>query len=217
MAAANKKGKQSSDCINKAENSIEIGSRCDIGPIVRRNYQKQAFHAITSSEQNDAVLIDSKVPSCTYVRTYFNYDRYSPTIDEQAIGQTINMQQKSDNELMSYLTACFNKVEINDNSCDGNSLADDDKAQINDLYAKCAELPSQWNIVQLNQMYDGHNGYSTNKDILTSDAPIKFTLFRYNRWDKRENIPFNIVLDFKEFGPESVSILFEINSFEIFK
>lgn len=55
------------------------------------------------------------------------------------------------------------------------------------------------------QMYNGYNGYATKKDLYTSDAPVKFTLFRNAMSGERFNHPFSIVLDWFELGDNSVS------------
>lgn len=212
MASFEKDVKKSSDCIKSPEVVSEIKSSWNIGPIVRSNYRKQAFHALTSSDHDEAVLNDSKVPSCTYVQTHLNHERHSQTIDQQTINKTISLQQKSENELFDYLAACLNDVVIDDSIVEKNknSTIDTDKKEIADLYAECAKLPPQWNVVQLSQLYDGHNAHATSEDVCTSDSPIKFTMFQYNQSEKRNNRPFNTVLEFKEFGSKSVSLFIRL-------
>lgn len=207
MASLKEDMKKSSDYIKSPEMVNEIKSSWNIGPIVRSNYRRQAYHALTSSDHDEAVLNDSKVPSCTYVQTHLNHGRYSQTIDRQTVNKTINLQQKTENELVDYLAACLNDVVIDDSMVEKNKnpTVDTDKKEIADLYAECAKLPPQWNVVQLSQLYDGHNAHATSEDVYTSDLPIKFTMFRYNRSEKRNNRPFNTALEFKEFGSKGVS------------
>lgn len=54
-------------------------------------------------------------------------------------------------------------------------------------------------------MYNGFNGYATKKDMYTSDAPIKLTLFCDDMSEKRSNRPQSIVLDWFDKGEKGVS------------
>lgn len=201
MAVANKKTDNSTNSIDNSVKFDDDGPQWRVGPIMRNNLRKLSFDAFTKSAHDDAILHDSKVPSCSYMKEYFNHDCLSPSIDNQTIRQSIDLHPKTGNDLVDYLAG----LHIGDYFSDSKTTADDDdiQKQVQDLYSKCAELPSEWTVVQLSQLFDNHNAYATIEDTYTSDSPIKITLYRYHEQSKSD--PLNVIFNLNEFGANSVS------------
>lgn len=176
-----------------SESELNESSTGQSWPIVRNNYQKLAFDSYKSDDHVKAVLYDTKALSCGYAGTLLNGDAPKQIINQKTIAKTIHLQQDSGNDLIDYLSACVNHITI-DETADKISTTND-QLQFNELCAKCAQLPKQWTVVQLSQMYKGYNSYSTKEDMYTSDAPIKITMFRDSMSEKRDNRPVPIVLD----------------------
>lgn len=172
---------------------------------IRSDYQRIAFDAHRTGNHDKAVLYDTKALSCGFIgtllnddqRKFFNNNRRSNVkIDDHS-----NKSQKTDHPLFDYLSKCTGDIMISEPK----KTIDDN--QFSDLCTKCAQLPKQWNVVQFSQLYNGYNGYAATKDIYTSDAPIKITLFCDSLSTKRDKWPINLILDFKEHGDKSVSLL----------
>ncbi|XP_031640828.1 separin [Contarinia nasturtii] len=171
---------------------------------IRRNeYQRTAYKADQSGDFEKAILYDSKALSCGFVGTFLNENRAAEGNENELISQTIDLQQKTGNVLIDYLSEYLENVVINDTTIEP-APATDDQTQFNDLHTKCAQLPKEWNVIQLSQLYNGYNRYATKRDMYTSDAPIRITLFRDSVSEKRDNRPTNIILDWLEFGEESI-------------
>ncbi|XP_055322222.1 uncharacterized protein LOC129578113 [Sitodiplosis mosellana] len=185
-----------------------------IWPIVRNNYQRIAYEAYKSNDNDKAILYDSMALSCGFVGGILNVDRLGQNIDHQTVFKTVDWQQNTNtNQLINFLSAAMGNVSIKESvSVTSNIDSDSDQRRFNELCAKCAELPQEWNVVQLSQMYNGYNSYSTIKDSYTSDAPIKITLFRDSLSESRNNRPTFIVLDLCETGEKSIfSTAYEIH------
>lgn len=178
----------------------------NVWPIVRNNFQRIAYEAFKSNESDKSVLYDSMALSCGYVGGMLNIEQLNRTIDHSTLCKTVDMQKNTDrnNKLIDFLSGAMRDAL---NSVNVATTVDNDKDQqrFDELCTKCAELPNEWNVVQLSQMYSGYNGYATTKDIYTSDAPIKITLFRDSLSEQRNNRPIFIVLDLFETGEKSVS------------
>lgn len=196
--------KRSESTDDSSSNSINLnGSSYKCWPIIRNEYRKRAVDAIGSGDSDRAILYDSKALSCGFISTQLINDHTNAGIDDNVIGRTIHVQQTPVNSLIDYLSECLNELDFNESNRD--AIDADDQMQIDDLYGKCAKLPTQWNVIQISQMYDEYNGYSTTKDLYTADGPMVLTMFRYNLAEKRENRPFRLTLELSEFNPKSVS------------
>lgn len=193
-------------CIKStASNGKNGDSSWNVWPIIRNNYQRIAYQAFKSNESNKSILYDSMALSCGYIGGILNVERLNRIIDHQTVRKTVDMQKDthSSNELMDFLTGAMGNKALT--SVNVATPLDTDQQRFDELCSKCAELPHEWNVVQLSQMYSGYNGYATTKDIYTSDAPIKITLFRDSLSEQRNNRPTSIVLDLFETGEKSVS------------
>lgn len=169
--------------------------------LIRNNYQRIAYDAYISNNTDKAILYDSKALSCGFIGEMKNNDRLQNMVNQKSILKTVNMPQKSDHKIMGFFSAELANLSINETICD----VADDQTQFNELCAKCARLPPQWNVIQLSQMFDGYKGYNATKDMYTSDAPIKITLFRDSLSGVRQSQPISIVLDLSEFNEKTVS------------
>lgn len=177
-------------------------------PIVRNDYQRIALEADRSGDCDKAILYDSLSLSCGFINTLLNNDQRSFASNNQTSSNEIekvnsltsnDLQENPKNYLTDYLSKCLSDVVIDEPN---NNV----KIQFDELRSKCDQLPKEWSVVQFNQLYSGYNGFATTKDVYTSDAPIKITLFCDSLSKKRDNRPINIVLDFIEFGEKSVSL-----------
>lgn len=171
-------------------------------PIVRYNYQRIAYEAFILNDMTKSTLYDCMSLSLGFVSGILDIDRSGQTVDYRTISKTVNLQQKTGNKMLDYMSAAMNNITINESICVTTNV--DDISRFNELCAKCNQLPKEWNVVQLNQMYDGYKGYSTTKDLYTSDAPIKITLFRNSLFETSNNLPISIALDL---GAKNVSNL----------
>lgn len=188
--------------LNAGENTKTPYQVC--WPLIRNEYRKRAFNLFKSGNCDQAILYDSKSISCGFVGKYLN----SMNIDNQSIDATVRLQQKSGNSLIDFLSGCMSELEISETN-EPTTKSDIDiiigNVEATELYDKCAKLPSQWNVIQLNQLYDGYNGYFTKKDAYTTDGLISLTLHRYNLEQKRNNRSLGLVFELNELNPKSVS------------
>lgn len=181
--------------------------------IVRNDYRRMAWESDRSGDYDKGILYDTKALSCGFIgsllnddqRPIFSDNRPSANKMEDSLHTTIEMQQETKNELIDYLTECMRGVTF---AKPKNKPHDDEKCQFDELRKKCGQLPEQWTVVQFSQKYSGYNGFATTKDVYTSDAPIKITLFCDSLSKKRDHRPIGIVLDWLELGEKSVSYLY---------
>lgn len=188
--------------------SINNGSAYKCWPAIRNQYRKHAYDAYCDGELDRAILYDSKSLSCGFIGTQLIKDVCTKTfIDEQDIGNTIELQQNTGNPLIDYLSERLNDIDISstETTSKQKNKEVDEQHQIDNLYKKCAELPAEWNVIQLTQMYDGYNGYATKKDMYNGGGPIVLTLFRYNSAEKRNNRTLYLVPDSNEINSKNVS------------
>lgn len=172
-----------------------------IWPIVRNNYQRIAYEAYKSNDIDKAILYDCKALSCGFIGRLCNVDYSGRNIDHQTITKSIHLQQNTGNNFADYMAARLNDISINETNDHMN-----DQNQFKELCEKCVQLPKQWNVVQISQIYDGYNSYARKEDLYTSDASIKITLLRNSLPEKQNsNRSVSIVLDWFEFGKKSVS------------
>lgn len=228
--------KRSSDPNNSnIKNSNEHKWRWKPWSIVRSDYLRMALEADRSGDYDKGILYDSKALSCGFIRTFLNNDQQSfstdnrPSIktDDHPNSCTDEQQKTETNELIDYLSEYFgyNKIDepktinLTTIETDNATVETDDKNQFEELCTKCGQLPKQWNVVQLHQLYNGYNGFSTTKDVYTSDAPIKITLFCDSLSETRDNRPISMVLDLNELGEKSVSFLLHVqkNNYKLSK
>lgn len=189
---------------NSNNNAINNESRWKVWPIVRNNYQEVALKAHQKCDVDKAILYDSKALSCGFVKKLINAEQLNQAIDGSTISETVHLQQKTGNELIDYLASCISGTTFVEKKCSEPAIDKDDQMEFNELREKCAKLPKQWNVIQLNQVSNGYNGYATTKDLYTSDAPVKITLFRHSLSDKTDSQPISIILDLKEYGTKNV-------------
>lgn len=188
--------------------SINTGSAYKCWPAIRNEYRKHAYDAYCDGEMDRAILYDSRSLSCSFVGTQLNDGTRTKTvIDEHDINHTIHLQQNTVNPLIDYLSECLSDMEISSTktTCTEENVAIDEQLEINGLYEKCAKLPTEWNVIQISQMYHGYDRYATKKDLYNGDGPIVLTLFRYNLAEKRENRAIYLVIDTCEINSKNVS------------
>lgn len=176
-----------------------------IWPIVRHNHQMIAFNAYKSNDMEKAILYDCMALSCGFIGSILGIDRLGQRVNYKTIYKTIQWQQNTGNKLFDYLAAVVNDVSLNETI--SKTINADDHSRFNELCTKCIQLPNEWNVIQLSQMYAGYNSYATKKDMYTVDAPIKITLFRHSLPETQKKRPISIVLDLFEFGEKSVNNL----------
>lgn len=181
----------------------------NVWPIVRNNYQRIAYEAYKSNETEKAILYDSMSLSCGYIGGILNVERANQNIDHQTLLKTVELQKNTNpsNKLIDFLSGVMGNNLPIEPATVATIANETDQQRFDELCKKCADLPQEWNVVQLSQLYSGYNGYSTTKDLYTSDAPIKITLFRDSLSEQRNNRPVSIVLDHFETGEKSVSKL----------
>lgn len=179
--------------------------------IVRNEYQRIAWEAYRSGDNEKAVLYDSKVLSCGFIGGLLNDDqqhclrniRPTTNIDDNS-NRSVDSQPNAENELIHYLSDCISDVIIGKTEKPNSPVEIDDKTQFKELCSKLSQLPKQWSVVQFSQFYSGYNGFATTKDLYVSDAPIKITLLCDSLSEERDNHPISVVLDFNELGEKSV-------------
>lgn len=202
MDVITKQTKKQSSSSNS--NASDNDTRWKVWPIVRNNYQQFALEADRMGDHNKGILYESKVLSCGFVKKITNAEQLNQEIGVPTIGKTVHLQQQNGNHLIDHLSTCMSEMICIDKNCTKPACDPNDHTEFNELRENCAKLPKQWNVIQLNQVYSGYNGYATSKDLYTSDAPIKIILFRHNLSEDRGNQPISIVLDLKEYGAKSV-------------
>ncbi|XP_055313035.1 uncharacterized protein LOC129574695 [Sitodiplosis mosellana] len=203
------KTNKSSELNSNVENADEHEWRWKPWSIVRSDYQRMAWEADRSGVYDKAILYDSMALSCGFISTMLNNDQQPLFSDnrpnaskiEHPLQRSSDLQRETKNILIDYLSEYLSHVVIGEPK---KIPHDKDKNHFDALRSKCAQLPKQWNVVQFNQVYSGYNGFATTKDVYTSDAPIKITLFCDSLSKKRDNRPISIVLDFIELGEKSI-------------
>lgn len=187
---------------------------------IRTDYQRIAFEAYRSEDSDKAILYDSKALACGFIGTILNEDQRSHSNDSVKIDHqrksSINWQQKTGNVTVDCLIEAMKDVEIGERKNLCSTIEIDDETQFRNLRSKLNDLPKQWNIVQFSQLFNGYNGFAATKDVYTSDAPIKITLFCDSLSETRDNQPISIVLELNEIGDKSVSFVIESQSYLFF-
>lgn len=186
--------------------NIKTAFKC--WPLIRNEYRKRAFNSFKSGDYDRAISNDSKSLSCGFVGTHLDVDRENATKINENIDRTIRLQQKTGSSLVDFLSDCLSGIQIDESK----RATSPNEIDAKDLYEMCAKLPTQWNVIQLSQSYDGYNGYSTIKDVYTTDGLITITLHRYNLEGKRNNRSFGLVFDLNDLHPKSVSKRDQIKS-----
>lgn len=190
--------------LSNSQNILDGESAYRCWPFIRNDYRKKTLNANKTRDSNNAILIESKALSCGFIGAQLDTDQSTPAINDQSISRTIHLQQQSGNSLIDYLTECMDEIKINETNKTTSADVDSQK-EIGDLCAKCSNLPKEWNVIQLNQLYNGYDRYGSKKDLYTSDGPITLTLFRHNLSEKCNNRILNLVLELNELDPKSVS------------
>lgn len=187
---------------------INNGSAYKCWPAIRNEYRKHAYDAYCEGDMDRAILYDSKSLSCSFVGTQLNAGARTKTcIDDKDIDHTIHLQQNAVNPLVDFISECLSDIQISSTktSCTDENHAIDEQRQIDDLYDKCANLPTEWNVIQITQMHDGYDRYATKKHLYNGVGPIVLTLFRYNLSEQREDRALYIVPDTNEINSKNVS------------
>lgn len=195
MEVVNKK------CHRPSDASGETVPRVKCYPIVRNEYRNRSVHP---ENTDDAILNDCKSLSCGFVDKCFNSD--SKCIDEQNISSMIQSQRDDNDKLMNYISARVAGLQVG-STVKTSPVDVKDQTETSELYRKCANLPAQWNVIQISQVYNGYSGYATKKDIYSESLPIRLTLLRFNHLDKYSNSAVSFVMNLGEHDSKNVSSL----------
>lgn len=173
-------------------------------PVVRDELKKSAFVSTASGDNNHAINSESNSLSCGFVSSYLKST-------EKELKEAAPFEK---NALISFLLDQLPDIDFGEdfNCLTSNLSQAQDEITTENINEKIADLPKEWNVIQIVQIKDRYMGYATREDVLTNSSPIKFTLFRYNSSSSLKNRPLDVVLELKETGKKSLtSMAYEIN------
>lgn len=174
--------------------------------VVRSNYKKLSRNYYGAGEHENAIFFDSVALSCGFVAAELDTENNNE-IDQTSITAAIQYQEKSENALLDMITKQLSNVNIVESARDISNTkpaSGNVDADVTEFFTKYNELPDEWNILQISQMSDEHIGYSTKKDRLTQECPLKLTLFRYNQSARLKNKAIGLMMELTEKGPASI-------------
>lgn len=175
--------------------------------MVRCELVTKALEAFENGDTAKAIFYESKSLYCKFLANkVHNNECENQKINDFTLSDAINIQpDKKQDLLIDFVTrkmagidfhAEINRININNNK-DNYSHGSDD-ADVEELFAKCAQLPLEWNVVQLTKSSVTHAAYGTKKDIYSEPAPISFTLFRHALSQHTNNEPLNVHMNFED-------------------
>lgn len=163
-------------------------------PVVRDELKKAAIESINTGGDR-ALKIECKSFSCGFVSGYL-HEPHKKDIGKSEPPIKENLFDFLKQELSSVNLAASVKNEFDD---------------VESVEKQIQKLPKEWNVIQIGRLSRSYAGYATQEDNSTMEAPIKFTLLRYNLLEKLGNRALNVILEFKEHGSKSIpSTAFEI-------
>lgn len=163
-------------------------------PVVRDELKKAAIESINNGG-NRALKIECKTFSCGFVSGYL----HEPF--EKDIGQS---EPTVKQEMLEFLKHELSNVDLT-------AGVKTEPVDIESIEKQIQKLPKEWNVIQIGRLSKSYAGYATQEDNSTMEAPIKFTLLRYNLSETLGNRALDVILELKEHGSKSIpSTAFEI-------
>lgn len=164
-------------------------------PVVRDELKKASIESINNGGTR-ALKIECKAFSCGFVSGYL----HEPIKKE--IGES---EPTGGGKLLDFLKKALSNVDLT-------AGVKNEPADVECIDKQIQKLPKEWNVIQICRLNKSYAGYATQEDNSTMEAPIKFTLLRYNLSELLGNRALDVILEFKEHGAKSIpSTAFEIH------
>lgn len=183
--------------------------------MVRCELISKAWKAFENGETEKGIFYESKALYCGFLANKAHRNESeNQKIDDFTLSDAINIQpDKKQDLLINFVTQRMAgidfRTEIDTNNNKNNSHCSDD-ASVKELFEKCAQLPAEWNVVQLVKSGITHTPYGTKRDICSEPAPISITLFRHSLSDQMDNKPLNVHLAFEDEATGILAAAYEL-------
>lgn len=171
-------------------------------PVVRDELKKAAIESINNGGDR-ALKIECKAFSCGFVSGYL----HEPI--KKDIGES---EPTVKEDLLERLKQELSSVDLT-------AGVKNEPREAEKVEKQIEKLPKEWNVIQIGRLSKSYSGYATQEDNSTMEAPIKFTLLRYNLAETLGNRALDVILEFKEHGSNGIpSTAFEIQQqYKLFK
>lgn len=173
--------------------------------MVRCQLVARALDAFEKGETEKGIFYESKSLYCGFLanKAYRN-DEENQQIDDFTTSDAIKIQPEQKKDLLidfvtQKMAGCDfrDKMDQINNNNDNRKTTCSDEAGVKELFDKCAQLPAEWNVVQIARSSVKHAAYGTKRDIHSEPGLISVTLFRHSLSEQMNNKPLNIHLDFQ--------------------
>lgn len=188
-------------------------------PIVRCELITKALDAFENGEIEKGIFYESKALYCGFLANKVHHNESeNQKIDDFTLSDVINIQpDKKQDLLINFVTQKMAGIEFrtemdlihNNNNNDNSSHCGNDVG-VEDLFEKCAQLPAEWNVVQLVKSSVTHAAYGTKRDIYSEPAPISVTLFSHPLSEQMNNKPLHFHLDFTDEATGILAAAYEL-------
>lgn len=171
-------------------------------PVVRDELKKAAIESINNGGDK-ALKIECKTFSCGFVSGYLH----------EPIKKDIGESEPTVKEIfLDFLEQSLTSVDLT-------AGIKNEPGDVECVEKQIQKLPKEWNVIQIGRLSKSYAGYATQEDNSTMEAPIKFTLLRYNLSETLGNRALDVILEFKEHGSKSIpSTAYEIQQqYKLFK
>lgn len=189
-------------------------------PIVRCELITKSIIAFENGETEKGIFYESKSLYCGFLANKVHHnDSENQIIDDFTLSDAINIQpDKRQDLLINFVTQKMAGIvfrtgmdQINNNNDNTNGPhCGDDGDGVKDLFDKCAQLPAEWNVVQLVKSSITHAAYGTKKDIYSEPAPISVTLFCHSLSEQMDNKPLSVRLGFEDEATGILAAAYEL-------
>lgn len=185
--------------------------------MVRCELVTKAWDAFEHGETEKGIFYESKAMYCGFLANKFHDNECeNQKIDDFTLTDAINIYPDEKPDLLiNYVSQKMAEIDLRaefDRVCINNNSNHSDEAAVKELFEKCAQLPNEWNVVQLAKSSVAHAAYGTKRDRYSEPTPISLTLFRHALSEQMDDKPLNVHL---EFEGEATGIL--ASAYELFE
>lgn len=178
-------------------------------PRVRFDYISKALDAHGDGDTEKGIYYETKALCCGYLANKaYSSNGGTQGIDVNTLSDAVEIRpDKAEDRLIKFVTEKMNAAKISATHVTHPSTIVDDMQK---LYDKCAQLPREWNVVQLVKAGVKHTAYGTKRDVCMEPAPISITLFRHALSDKMNDKPLHVHLTLTDDVWTAAYELFEV-------
>lgn len=173
-------------------------------PLIRSQLKNKSAQAFAQGDTAKSIYYDCMALDCGYQLKY--PDRIKKQVTTNLIDSAVlqaNIQKCGSSEsLFDTIETGLSHLKLNKSTKTISNALDIDGSQ--ELMRMCAELPTEWNVLQISIVESPFLAYATRKDYYVRDTQVRLTLLCSDEMDNCDNEPLVIALDLNEAGEKSI-------------